>query len=951
MPRSINKTGIGRVSTASVQSEQTRTSVGAGAAAVPARSEYEPPAEVVEALQLSLLQGTMEDRVAVAPQDGTKRKKSKTSIYRKHQMEYMKWYGANPQNPGWLRGVQMEKRTWEPHPEFPPVTREWVILFSQEIYTQGFQWQFGRYREPHDPNPLWWKAYYQAECYMKTLPDDRWRTGQIAHEKNKGKPKEPQVVTYKGGLDKMLNALEDLKTQQFSSDPRNFAKIYNTADSKQVLRSGNKSKRDPRYGRIQRMMEARQVQSDAKLEKDKFADSLVDTVTFGKHLEMLDWYMLRGTYAGALQAMNAAAKFVAALRPSDSSALVLSDIGIDLTGALLNMPSWDKPPPLGFLYLGKNPDTNKAELSFYLPHKKDEANLFFYKGHLWFYRWMILRGDQPDFTPRSAETPPERSAARSSSGTSSKSSCGFCFLVHELILFFKNTTRLSVFTACTKCATDECVCRIGERWFNQRVLANATQNKIYPLQNMPHSTLTDANKECMIATGAAMQTSKRTACQRRLASVYLDGKVGVSDDHLGAFLHHAPKSTARAHYAIAFPMDCVIGIAGCNNLEGTDYDRISGLKGDALRAPRLGAPPPPGTEHEFPTLVYSTLPPWFKAWHIHILTSDDQNITTHQRRFMDDMYESMAQFIEGAARFRIDKVHQDYAFYGYPPFNVQGGEFDRFVTALHRAIEERRPQREHMQRSYRFLEAGEVGGAMRSAVESQINAHAIQLQENNNAVIQGTTDAVMQQLVPLLGNTVQSLGGRNAAALFSSLTTESNAGALTQSQTFAPSPPPAQEIDPKVPSTWPDDPSWIVNREPQLTLNKCPRTLVDLYNEWNFGHLNWPALRHLEEKYPRGKWRLRRVSFGQDVARIRLINSFMNTRADAKTLHRELCEHFKLNEQGGRLVDVKWSLMRTFLDKVLRPRTPGFAQRSADRSKRRKTVQTAASSSAAASAL
>ena len=345
-------------------------------------------------------------------------------------MEYMKWYGANPQNPGWLRGVQMEKRTWEPHPEFPPVTREWVILFSQEIYTQGFQWQFGRYREPHDPNPLWWKAYYQAECYMKTLPDDRWRTGQIAHEKNKGKPKEPQVVTYKGGLDKMLNALEDLKTQQFSSDRRNFNKIYNTVDSKKELRSGNKSKRDPRYGRIQRIMEARQVQSDAKLEKDKFADSLVDTVTFGKHLEMLDWYMLRGTYAGALQAMNAAAKFVAALRPSDSNALVLSDIGIDLTGELLNMPWLETPPPLGFLYLGKNPETNKAELSFYLPHMKDEANLFFYKGHLWFYRWMILSGNQPDFSPPSAETRPQRSAACGLSGTSSKSSCGFRFLVH-----------------------------------------------------------------------------------------------------------------------------------------------------------------------------------------------------------------------------------------------------------------------------------------------------------------------------------------------------------------------------------------------------------------------------------------------------------------------------------------------------------------------------------------
>ena len=75
-------------------------------------------------------------------------------------------------------------------------------------------------------------------------------------------------------------------------------------------------------------------------------------------------------------------------------------------------------------------------------------------------------------------------------------------------------------------------------------------------------------------------------------------------------------------------MDCVMGIAGCHDLEGKDYDRISGLKGDALRAPRLGAQPPQGTEHEFPTLVYSTLPPWFKAWHIHLLTSNDPKINS-----------------------------------------------------------------------------------------------------------------------------------------------------------------------------------------------------------------------------------------------------------------------------------------------------------------------------------
>ena len=78
----------------------------------------------------------------------------------------------------------------------------------------------------------------------------------------------------------------------------------------------------------------------------------------------------------------------------------------------------------------------------------------------------------------------------------------------------------------------------------------------------------------------------------------------------------------------------------------------------------------------------------------------------------------------------------------------------------------------------------------------------------------------------------------------------------------------------------------------------------------------------------------------------------MNTLTDAKTLHQELCKHFKLDEQGGRL-DVRWPLMRRFCDEVLRPRTQGFAERSADRSKRRKTAQrerTAEAGGAASSA-
>jgi len=515
---------------------------------------------------------------------------------------------------------------------------------------------------------------------------------------------------------------------------------------------------------------------------------------------------------------------------------------------------------------------------------------------------------------------------------------------------------LSPAASCTQCASAGCTCRIGGRWYGQRVLAHAVRNCVDPSKNMPNSTLTEANAQCMRETGADKQTTKKTACQRRAASVYLDGKPTMTDDHLGAFLHHAPSSTARAHYAIGFPLDCVVGIAGCD-LQGRDYDRLSGLNGDKLRLTRLQEWPPrtprPGPLPKYPTLVYSTLPPWFKAWHIRLLLSDEEGITSNQRRFMDDIYESMAQFIEAAARFRIDAVHQDYAFYGYPPFNIRGGEFDEFVEGLRHAIEAGRPTRESMGRSLRFLEAGDVGGAMNTAAKLQANANGVQLRENNAAV----AAEVVAHLLPVLGSLVEGLGGRSAAEKFTSslsaampsdamssglaslqgLARAGTAGRGAPGAAIAAALPPVPAVNPKNPATWPDDPTWVTSMQPKLLLNPCPRNLLDLYNEWNVGHLNWPALRHLEEKYPRGIWRKNRSAFSQKVGRIRIYNKFMNTLADVQTLQEELYTHFKLSSDEEK-ADVRWPRMRKFCDDVLRPRRDGFGARSAE-NKRRKTVQ------------
>ena len=96
------------------------------------------------------------------------------------------------------------------------------------------------------------------------------------------------------------------------------------------------------------------------------------------HKKMLDWYMKRDTYLGALMAMNAAAKFVGVLRPEDIRMRTLSDLGANNTGKIIDLNrKGESNPVVGFMCLGKHPKTQKKELAFYLPHKDDEANLFF----------------------------------------------------------------------------------------------------------------------------------------------------------------------------------------------------------------------------------------------------------------------------------------------------------------------------------------------------------------------------------------------------------------------------------------------------------------------------------------------------------------------------------------------------------------------------------------------
>ena len=202
-------------------------------------------------------------------------------------------------------------------------------------------------------------------------------------------------------------------------------------------------------------------------------------------------------------------------------------------------------------------------------------------------------------------------------------------------------------------------------------------------------------------------------------------------------LHHANKGTTIENYAVNPAYEAVRALAGCKDLKGLDYDRMSGLLFDELRT---------GKHRD---LVFSTLPLWFRKWYEHI--EKDINYGISIRLFMHDVFESMAEFIEGAAMFRIEGKHEDYEFYKYEPFTTPA--FESFVSDLRVAFNQRRPVRDNLDRSRRYIETGNIQNAMSSMSEAHIASTGRQLRESNEQLVH----AIEQRVLPLVGNMMGTL--------------------------------------------------------------------------------------------------------------------------------------------------------------------------------------------------
>ena len=457
----------------------------------------------------------------------------------------------------------------------------------------------------------------------------------------------------------------------------------------------------------------------------------------------------------------------------------------------------------------------------------------------------------------------------------------------------------------------------------------------------------------MRETGATKETSKRRRAQRRAAACQIEGR-GVNPSNVSKMLHHANKGTTIENYAVNPAYQAVIALAGCDDLKGLDYDRISGLLFDALRT---------GKHRD---LVFSTLPSWFRKWHEHI--EKDITYKINIRLFMHDVFESMAEFIEGAAMFRIEGKHEDYEFYHYEPFTTPA--FESFVSDLRVALNQQRPVRDNLERSRRYIETGNIQNAMSSMSEAHIASTGRQLRDSNEQLVL----AFEQRVLPLVGNMMGTLARGLGAppGIVASLTASETGNALANSPSVMMHVPsegvaassgaaaaassnaadPAPTRDKTNPTTWPETSTWLAN----LRLIQ-PKDLGDLYREWNDGYMAWPALRLLEEKYPprsRNAWRKQHGNKLNNMVRWRKdINSHMKSPAERDALQEEFYKWHEESGTGARdsPAVIGWTPIRAFLDQVLRKRKPGFTTRSNEMKKRRKVgVESAAAAASNAGA-
>ena len=384
----------------------------------------------------------------------------------------------------------------------------------------------------------------------------------------------------------------------------------------------------------------------------------------------------------------------------------------------------------------------------------------------------------------------------------------------------------------------------------------------------------------------------------RASALWLE-LAGISLAAIKKQLLHNETDTTAVHYANAPPLQATFELSGWSRHGGiTDFDP----KRQDLHAALISE------DGEFYALNDMVVP-----FYSHLMAHAKAQGTAQStwrtiRGFAHLVKHAVAGMIETAAQLRINSdARSSLPVYSGAPWN--GNLFRTFVNALNAKQNKRDTLANGTKQAAKLLRAEKVIEGL------TIMATAIQKSQAESEKRRWSFELAAQA------------SGSSGGGINSSSSSDSGVAAATR---------PADMMDA---DSYPDSCLWA--REPQIFPNPNVKTIQDCHDDWNSGCDGGPPLQLLEEKY-KFNWRKKNTKIAKVISMYRNIaTACENTSVDA--VQQELYTHFKATSASEKLKCQNATRLREFHDKVLVPRQPGYASKSAAASLvRKKGLQNAA---------
>lgn len=303
--------------------------------------------------------------------------------------------------------------------------------------------------------------------------------------------------------------------------------------------------------------------------------------------------------------------------------------------------------------------------------------------------------------------------------------------------------------------------------------------------------------------------------------------------------------------------------------------------------------------------------------------------------------ESAAGLVETLAEILIVDPEREgkeaqLPIFNFPPFNGdERSDFQKFVLALKEKYGEFKTADQIIGDAYKTLSRGDVKEGFKQ-LATDLSKQVAELTTTVQTLASTLNTFITSSVAAGSGGGGGFGGGSGGGGEEEEETGEMDGGDQEE--------PAPLQIDNRNTSTWPkNDPSWV--NASKFQLNPSLGTLIDVFDFYHKGWMDFATLKDLEHEYSSTWRRYMDKGMRQKVLRIKKIALCMATRADAAEHQRLLYECHNATTHENKMKLHTWSKLRRYLDDVLLKQKEGYQGRSEKMQKVRQKRQNTASSS------